>query len=106
MQQRSALRSLPCAIGPDTQPTWIGIYATLDVFLLVASRNPNQHLGLISLFIWSSIDHGVVMAVQSVHNPIHVHHLYGDVPALIVIAAVLAFLSSQAFRLPFTKRAA
>jgi len=46
-----------------------------------------------------------VMAVQSVQNPMHVLHLYGDVPALFVIAAVLAFLSPQAFRLPFAKRA-
>jgi hypothetical protein len=41
-----------------------------------------------------------------VQNPIHVHHLYGDVPALFIIAAVLAFLSPQSFRLPFAKHAA
>lgn len=82
------------------------IYATLGVFLLIASRNPNQHLGLVSFAIWSSIVHGAVMAVQSVQNPMHVHHLHGDVPALFVIAAVLGFLSPQAFRLPFTKSAA
>ena len=83
----------------------IGIYATLGVFLLIASINPNQHLGLISFAIWSSIVHGALMAVQSVQNSMHVHHLYGDVPALFVIAAVLAFLSPQAFWLPFTKHA-
>ena len=42
----------------------IAIYATLGIFLLVASRNPNQHLSLISFAIWSSIVHGAVMAVQ------------------------------------------
>ena len=83
----------------------IAVYATLGVFLLIASRNPNQHLSLISFVIWSSIVHGAVMAVQSVQNPMRVHHLYGDVPALFVIAAVLAFLSPQAFRLPFAKLA-
>ena len=83
----------------------IAIYATLGVFLLIAARNPNQHLGLVSFFIWSSIAHGAVMAIQSVQNSMHVHHLYGDVPALFVIAAVLAFLSPQAFWLPFTKHA-
>ena len=82
----------------------IAIYATLGVFLLLASRNPNQHLGLISFGIWSSIVHGAVMGVQAVQNPMHVHHLYADVPALFVVAAVLAFLSPQAFRLPFAKR--
>jgi hypothetical protein len=84
----------------------IAIYATLGVFLIVASRSPNQHLALISFTIWSSIVHGAVMAVQSVLNPMHVHHLFGDVPALFAIAAVLAFLSPEAFRLPFARHAA
>ena len=84
----------------------IAIYATLGIFLLVASRNPNQHLGLVSFAIWSSIVHGAVMAIQSMLNPMHIHHLYGDVPALFVIAAVLAFLSPAALRLPFGRHAA
>jgi hypothetical protein len=84
----------------------IAIYATLGVFLLVASRNPSQHLSLVSFAIWSSIVHGAVMAVQSILNPMHIHHLYGDVPALFIIAAVLAFLSPAAFRLPFVRNAA
>ena len=84
----------------------IAIYAILGVFLLIASRNPNQHVGLVSFAIWSSIVHGAVMAVQSVQNPMHVHHRFGGVPALLVVAAVLAFLSPQAFRLPFAFRAA
>jgi hypothetical protein len=41
------------------------------------------------------------MAVQTAVDPMHVHHLYGDVPALFIVAAVLAFLSPAAFRLPF-----
>jgi len=84
----------------------IAIYATLGIFLLVASRNPSKHLSLISFAIWSSIVHGAVMAVQSMLNPMHMHHLYGDVPALFIIAAVLAVLSPAAFRLPFTRHAA
>ena len=47
----------------------IAIYATLGVFLLLASRNPNQHLGLVSFAIASSIVHGAVMAVQAAFNP-------------------------------------
>ena len=84
----------------------IAIYATLGVFLLIAARNPHQHLALVSFGIWSSIVHGAVMAVQSAQNPMHVHLLYGDVTALFVIAAVLTFLSPQAFRFPFAKHAA
>jgi hypothetical protein len=81
----------------------IAIYATLGVFLLLAARNPSQHLSLVSFTIWSSVVHGAVMAVQSILNPMHVHHLYGDVPALFIIAAVLSFLSPTAFRLPFVR---
>ena len=84
----------------------IAIYATLGVFLIIASRDPNRHLSLVSFAIWSSIVHGAVMGVQSVLNPMHVHHLYGDVLALFLIAAVLAFLSPEAFRLPFARHAA
>jgi len=60
---------------------------------------------LASFTIWSSIVHGAVMAVQSVMSPMHIHHLYGDVAALFVIAAALAFLSPEAFRLPFMRHA-
>jgi hypothetical protein len=84
----------------------IAIYAALGIFLIIAARSPRQHLGLVSFAIWSSIVHGAVMAVQATLNTMHVHHLYGDVPALFVIAAVLTFLSPEAFRLPFTRHAA
>ncbi len=84
----------------------IAIYATLGVFLIVAARSPNDHLSLISFTIWSSIVHGAVMAVQSVLNLQHIHHLYGDVLALFVIAAVLGFLSPEALRLRFPRGAA
>ena len=84
----------------------IAIYATLGVFLIIAARSPNDHLSLISFTIWSSIVHGAVMAVQSVLNPQHLHHLYGDVLALFVIAAVLGFLSPEALRLRFARHAA
>lgn len=84
----------------------IAIYATLGFFLLVASREPKQHLSLISFTIWSSIVHGAVMAVQSILNPMHFHHLYGDVLALFIIAAVLAFLSPAAFLWPIARNAA
>ena len=84
----------------------LAIYATLGVFLIIVSGDPNRHLSIVSFAIWSSIVHGAVMGVQSVLNPVHVHHLYGDALALFVIAAVLAFLSPQAFRLPFARHTA
>lgn len=79
----------------------IAIYATLGVFLLLASRNPDRHVSLISFTIWSSIVHGGVMALQSVANPMHAGHLLGDVPALFIVAVVLGLLCPQAFKAPF-----
>src|ERR1039458_8971414 len=46
----------------------LGIYATLGVFLLLASRNPLAHLSLIWFTVCSSVVHGGIMAVQSLAN--------------------------------------
>ena len=73
----------------------LGIYATLGVFLLIASRNPLAHLSLIWFTVWSSVVHGGIMAVQSLASPEHIGHLWGDVPALFVVAAVLALLTPR-----------
>jgi hypothetical protein len=73
----------------------LGIYATLGVFLVIASRNPLEHLSLIWFTVWSSVVHGGIMAVQSVANPEHMGHLWGDVLALFLVAAVLAILTPR-----------
>ena len=73
----------------------LGVYATLGVFLLVASRNPLAHLSLIWFTVWSSVVHAGIMAVQSLANAEHSGHLMGDVPALLIVAAVLAFLTPR-----------
>src|SRR6202050_207511 len=73
----------------------LGIYATLGVFLLVASRNPLAHLSLIWFTVWSSVVHGGIMAVQSLANSEHMGHLWGDVLALFLVAAVLAILTPR-----------
>jgi hypothetical protein len=73
----------------------LGIYATLGIFLLVASRNPLAHLSLIWFTVWSSVVHGGIMAVQSLANSENMGHLWGDVLALFVVAAVLALLTPR-----------
>jgi hypothetical protein len=73
----------------------LGIYATLGVFLLLASRDPLKNLSLIWFTVWSSVVHGVIMAAQSVVYPEHHGHLLGDVPALLLIAIVLAILTPR-----------
>ena len=84
----------------------LGIYATLGVFLIVASRNPLAHRSLIWFTVWSSVVHGGIMAVQSVANPEHIGHLWGDVLALLVVAAALAFLMPRSVGAAGTVRAA
>jgi hypothetical protein len=70
----------------------VGVYATLGIFLLIASRNPGAHLSLIWFTVWSSIVHAAIMAVQSFGHGDHMGHLAGDVPALVLVAIVLTAL--------------
>jgi len=74
----------------------LGVYATLGVFLLLAARSPLTNLSLIWFTVWSSVVHGGIMAVQALVYPEHRGHLLGDVPALLLIAVVLAVLTLRA----------
>src|SRR5512138_598612 len=80
---------------PDVQSDYAlmiaGIYATLGVFLFLAARKPLAYLSLIWFVVWSSIVHAGVMAFQALTNPHNMSHLTGDIPALLLIAAVLAY---------------
>ena len=73
----------------------LGIYATLGVFLVIASRNPLAHRSLIWFTVWSSIVHGGIMAAQSLANTQYMGHLWGDVLALFVVAIVLALFTPR-----------
>src|SRR6476646_10671599 len=70
----------------------IGVYATLGVFLLIASRDPSAHKSLIWFTVWSSLVHAVIMGVQGFTDAAERGHLVGDVPALILVAIILAVL--------------
>ncbi|KTD64565.1 DUF6632 domain-containing protein [Legionella spiritensis] len=73
----------------------LGIYATLGLFLIMAARNPLNNLSLIWFTVWSSIVHGGIMAIQALYYPEHTGHLYGDVPALFIVAIVLGLLTPR-----------
>lgn len=73
----------------------VGIYATLGIFLLWASRSPEAHLSLIWFTVWSSVVHGGIMAVQAIVDPMERAHLYGDVAALLLVAVVLGVLTPR-----------
>ena len=70
-----------------------GIYAVLGIFLIIAANDPRAHRSLISFTIWSSIVHAAIMAVQASSDAHESGHLVGDVPALVLVAVVLWYLS-------------
>jgi uncharacterized protein DUF6632 len=76
-------------------PMILGVYATLGVFLLIASKNPSAHTSLIWFTVWSSVVHAGIMAVQAMTEAAERGHLIGDVPALLVVAIVLAVLTPR-----------
>ncbi|MTI32800.1 DUF6632 domain-containing protein [Xanthovirga aplysinae] len=67
----------------------IGIYAVLGIFILLASRNPLENISLIWFVIWSSLVHATIMAIQAFFDPIETPNLYGDIPALFLVAIIL-----------------
>ena len=74
----------------------VGIYAVLGIFLILAAKNPVEHRSLIWFTVWSSVVHAVIMAAQAIGDPNETGHLVGDVPALLLVAAVLGFLAPRA----------
>jgi hypothetical protein len=71
-----------------------GLYAVLGAFLIAAARNPSEYRSLISFTIWSSIVHAGIMAAQALTDGHEIGHLAGDVPALLLVAAVLWYLNA------------
>lgn len=80
---------------PEYEQMILGIYATLGVFLLLASRNPLRHLSLIWFTVWSSLVHAGIMTVQALRAPEEYGHLMGDIPALVVVAVLLAIFTPR-----------
>lgn len=80
---------------PEYEQMIMGVYATLGVFLLLASRHPAKHRSLIWFTVWSSVVHATIMAVQALIDPVERANLLGDVPALFIVALILAVLMSR-----------
>lgn len=77
---------------PEYEQMILGLYATLGVFLVLASRDPVRHRSLIQFAAWSSLVHAGIMAVQALRDPSETGHLVGDVPVLAVVGVVLLAL--------------
>ena len=84
----------------------VGVYATLGVFLLNASRNPQANRSLIWFTVWSSVVHAGIMTVQALNQPGQMGHLVGDVPALFIAAIALAVLTPRGDAVPSVRRRA
>ena len=84
------------AAGNDYFLMICGFYATLGIFLIRAAKDPAANASLIWFTIVSSLVHAAIMAWESVRTPMQGGHLMGDVPALVIAAAVLAFLMTRA----------
>ena len=73
-----------------------GVYATLGIFMFRAAKDPLANASLIWFVVASSVVHALVMSVEAFRTPMMMGHLVGDVPFLLVIAAVLGILMTRA----------
>jgi hypothetical protein len=76
-------------------PMILGVYATLGISLVVASRDPYSNRSLIWFTVWSSVVHALIMGGEAIMDRTESGHLAGDVPALLLVAAVLAYLTPR-----------
>lgn len=91
---------------PEYEQMILGVYATLGVFLIIASRNPLQHTSLIWFTVWSSLVHAGIMTVQAINAPSEHGHLLGDIPALAIVALLLAVFTPRGASVTEAKAAA
>ena len=73
----------------------MSLYATLGIFLLLASRNPSAHRGLIAFTAWSSFAHASVMAVQAYLGFIARRELLGVATFIVIGMALIALAPAK-----------
>ncbi|MDH5429293.1 MAG: hypothetical protein OEZ57_08660 [Nitrospirota bacterium] len=80
---------------PEYEHMMMGVYGTLGIFLLWASRQPEKHLSLIWFTFWSSAVHGTIMGFHAIMDPVEQGHLIGDVAALWLAVLLLGWLTPR-----------
>jgi len=73
----------------------MSLYATLGVFLLLASRNPSAHRSLIAFAAWSSFAHAGLMSVQALSNMIARRELIGSAVFAVIGLALVALAPAK-----------
>jgi hypothetical protein len=79
----------------------LSVYATLGIFLLLASRDPSTNRSLIAFTAWSSFAHAGVMAYQVYRNLIARREFIGVIALGIIGVALIALAPAK----PSAKRA-
>jgi hypothetical protein len=73
----------------------MSLYATLGVFLLLASRNPSAHRSLIAFAAWPSLAHASIMAVQAYLGVIARRELLGVATFVVIGVALIALAPTK-----------
>jgi hypothetical protein len=73
----------------------MSLYATLGVFLLLASRNPSANRSLIAFAAWSSFAHAAVMSFQAFRNMIPRRELLGVAVFVVIGVALIALAPAR-----------
>ena len=68
----------------------MNLYVTLDIFLLLAARNPSANRSLIAFTAGSSFAHASIMTVQAVRNLIPRRELAGVAFFVLIGVALIA----------------
>jgi hypothetical protein len=73
----------------------MSLYATLGVFLLLASRDPSAHRSLIAFTAWSSFAHAGLMSYQALLNMIARRELIGSAVFILIGVALIALAPAR-----------
>ena len=67
----------------------VAMYLAWAILMIRGARDPITHRAIVDYGILANLLHGIVMLVQAFVYSHELQHLWGDVPALFVICAVL-----------------
>jgi hypothetical protein len=73
----------------------MSLYATLGIFLLIASRNPSAHRSLIAFAAWSSFAHAGIMSLQAFLNMIARRELIGSAVFIAIGVTLIALAPAK-----------
>jgi len=73
----------------------MSLYATLGVFLVLASSDPSAHRSLIAFTAWSSFAHAGLMSIQALLNMIARRELIGSAVFAVIGIALIALAPAK-----------